>query len=401
MHEPGTRKAMSSPTDHLATRCTHLGGDNPLRALTEVIARVPGGINLGQGVCDLGTPQPLVEGAVQSIGGGEDRQTYTHYSGLPELKEQIRRKLLGFNGLDYGDDEVLVAAGSSGAFTAASMAVFEPGDEVILFEPFYSYHRSTLTLLGCRPVAVPLRGPDYDLDLDSLRAALTPRTRAVVINTPGNPSGKVFRREELEKIARVLAGTRVLVFTDEVYEYMCFDGRRHVSPATIGALADRTLTFGSFSKTFSITGWRIGYVAGPRRVVEMAGRVFDQISICAPRPLQRGVAKALRDLPASFYADLGAGYERKRDRFCAALAAAGFRFSKPAGAYYVLADYREVLGDVAPYDAALQLIERIGVNGVPGDVFYEKPDGVRSIRFQFAVEPAVLEDVCARFAGLR
>lgn len=392
---------MSGPFGEPAARCGHLRGDNPLRALTEVISAVPDGINLGQGVCDLGTPQPLVDGALRSIGGGEDRQTYTHYSGLPELKSAIRDKLREFNGLDVADDEVLVTCGSSGAFTAASLAVFEPGDEVILFEPFYSYHRSTLTLLGCRPVSVPLVGPHFALDVDRLRAALGPRARAIVINTPGNPSGKVFTSVELEAIAEVLADTRVLVFTDEVYEYMCFDGRRHVSPARIPALAERTLTIGSFSKTYSITGWRIGYLAGPRATVEIAGRVFDQIAVCAPRPLQRGVARALRELPPSFYAELRAGYERKRDVFCAALARAGFRFSPPAGAYYVLADYRDVLGDIEPYGAALRLIDRIGINGVPGDVFYDRPEGVRSIRFQFAVEPAVLEEVCSRMDRLR
>jgi len=386
--------------DAFARRCEHLQGDNPLRALTEVINRVPNGINLGQGVCDLGTPAPLVAGAAESITGGEDRQTYTHYSGLPELKEEIRRKLRDFNGLDFDASEVMVTSGSSGAFTAATMALCEPGDEVILLEPFYSYHRSSLALLGCRPVSVPLVGPDFALDLRALRAALGPRTRALVINTPGNPSGKVFTPAELEAIAELLDGTRVVVLTDEVYEYMCFDGRRHVSPATIPALAERTVTLGSFSKTFSITGWRVGYLAGPARIVEMAGRVFDQLVICAPRPLQRGVARALRDLPPSFYEDLGRGYEAKRDRFCAALANAGFRFTPPAGAYYVLADYREVLGDRAPYDAALALIEKIGVNGVPGDVFYADPTGIRSLRFQFAVEPRVLDDVCARLARL-
>jgi len=386
--------------DQLASRCADLGGDNPLRALTEVIAKVPGGINLGQGVCDLGTPHPLVEGAVGSISGA-DRQTYTHYAGLPELKEQIRLKLATFNHVEYGDDEVMVATGSSGAFTAAALSMLEPGDEVVLFEPFYSYHRSTLILLGCRPVFAPLRGENFDFDGDALRRAIGPRTRAVVVNTPGNPSGKVFSREELEEIARILAGTPVLVFTDEVYEYMCFDGRGHVSPASVPALAERTLTIGSFSKTFSITGWRIGYLAGPAPIVEMAGRVFDQLAVCAPRPLQRGVAKALRDLPASFYEELRLSYERKRDRFCAALAVAGFRFAKPAGAYYVLADYRDVLGDLEPYAAALRLIERIGVNGVPGNVFYGNAGGVHTIRFQFAVEPAVLEDACARFVGLK
>ena len=156
----------------------------------------------------------------------------------------------------------------------------------------------------------------------------------------------------------------------------------------------------SFSKTFSITGWRIGYLAGPRDVVEAAGRVNDQLVVCAPRPLQRGVANALRELPASFYSELQAEYQRKRDRFCAALTGAGFRFAVPEGAYYVLADYRDVLGDLEPYDAALALIERIGVNGVPGHLFYENPDGVRSIRLQFAVTADVVDEVCERLGEL-
>lgn len=391
---------MSAPFARLARRRSHLDIDNPLRSLTEVINKVPGGINLGQGVCDLDTPEPLRRGAIASIDGGTDRQLYTHYSGLVELRREIARKLQRFNGLDYDADQVMVGLGSSGAFLCAALALFEPGDEVVLFEPFYSYHHSTLRLLDVRPVCVPLAGAGFAFDPERLRAALTRKTRAVMVNTPGNPSGKVFSEAELRALAEVLAPTDVLVFTDEVYEYMCFDGRRHRSPATVPGLAERTLTMSSFSKTFSITGWRIGYLAGPRDVVEAIGRVNDQLVVCAPRPLQRGVETALRELPDSFYTGLQAEYQRKRDRFCAALSAAGFRFTVPEGAYYVLADYRDVLGDLEPYAATRALIERIGVNGVPGHVFYEKPDGVRSIRFQFAVTADVVDEVCERLGRL-
>ena len=385
----------------LSARRKHLEAGNLLRSLTEVINAVPGGINLGQGVCDLDTPSPLQDGAVASISGGNDRQTYTHYSGLPELKEQIRAKLAGFNGLDYGDDQIMVGTGSSGAFYAAATALLEPGDEVVLFEPFYSYHHTALELLGAVPVCVPLRGAEFEFDADALRAALTPRTRAVMVNTPANPSGKVFSREDLEAMAAVLDGSDVLVFTDEVYEYMCFDGRQHLSPAAVPGLSERALTISSFSKTFSITGWRIGYLAGPAEVVDAIGRVFDQINVCAPRPMQRGVARALKELPADFYSELQAGYQRKRDMFCTALEAAGFALSRPQGAYYVMADYRDVLGDVDPHRATLDMIDRIGVNGVPGHMFYDRAEGVRSIRFQFAVTDDVLEDVCQRFGALR
>lgn len=381
--------------DRLAARREHLAQGNLLRSLTEVIDKVPGGINLGQGVCDLEPPAPLVAGATASIQGA-DRQTYTPYKGLPGLREQIAARLRSFNGLDVSAEQVLVALGSSGAFFAAGMTLLEPGDEVILFEPFYSYHRSALRLLGAEPVCVRLPAPDYALDTGALRAALTPRTRAVVVNTPANPSGKMFDVAELRAIGEVLEGTDVIVFTDEVYEYMTFDGRAHVSPATVDTLAGRCLTLGGYSKTFSVTGWRIGYLAGPPDLVDAIGLVCDQIHVCAPRPMQRGVEAALRELPDTFYSELRAGYERKRDRFCDALAAGGFDAVRPQGAYYVLADYREVLGALDPHAAALALIERFGINAVPGHVFYEDPADVHTLRFHFAVAEPVLDEACQR-----
>lgn len=391
---------MSSPFEPLAARRSHLGVANPLRALTDVINRVPNGINLGQGVCDLDAPAPLLEGVKESIEGG-DRQTYTPYAGLPETREQIARKLRDYNGLDVGQDEVLVTLGSSGAFFAAGTCLFEAGDEVILFEPFYSYHRSTLKLLGATPVFVPLAPDSLDLDIEALKRSITARTRAIVINTPANPSGKVFDADELNSIGALIQGSRILVMTDEVYEYMLFDGREHVSPATIASLADRCLTIGGFSKTYSVTGWRIGYLAGPAPLVDAIGLVCDQVHVCAPRPLQRGVAKALADLPAAFYEDLRSGYEMRRDRFCEALSSAGFGVTKPQGAYYAMADYSKVFGGIKPYDAVLQLIERVAINAVPGDLFYSKGDGVQTIRFHFAVGEEQLDEICDRFTSLK
>lgn len=390
---------MSRPFEPLAARRAHLAKANPLRALTDVINRVEGGINLGQGVCDLDSPEPLRRGAVESIQGA-DRQTYTPYSGLPELRDEIAKKLRGYNGLDVDGDQVLVSLGSSGALFAAGQCLLEPGDEVILFEPFYSYHISQLRLLGAKPVCVRLADPDYALDLDALKAALTPKTRAIIVNTPANPTGKVFTREELEALAGLLDGSDIVVFTDEVYEYMLFDGREHLSPAAVPGLAERTLTIGGFSKTYSITGWRIGYLAGPADLVNAIGLIQDQMVVCPPRPLQRGVQRALAELPASFYAGLASDYERRRDRFCEALTQGGFGVRKPAGAYYAMAEYTGVLGDVAPYDAVLQLIERVAINAVPGDLFYEDGAGVRTIRFHFAVADDVLDECCARLPRL-
>jgi aminotransferase len=390
----------SSAFQRTAARRRHLDRGNLLRSLTLVINGVPGGINLGQGVCDLDAPQPLLAGARESIAGG-DRQLYTPYAGLPELRAAIAKKLQRHNGLAYGPENVAVCTGSSGAFFAAGTTLIEPGDEVVLFEPFYSYHWTTVPLFGAVPRAVPLDRQTLAFDAAALRRALTTRTRAVVVNTPGNPSGKVWARAELEQLAAVLDGSDIVVLTDEVYEYMCFDGRRHVSPAAVEGLADRTLTINSFSKTYSITGWRIGFLAGPAAIVEKCGIVFDQIEVCAARPLQRGVQRALEQLPDSYYTDLQQSYQQKRDRFGAALSDAGFAFQQPEGAYYVLADYRRVFGDLEPYPAVLQMIERIGVNAVPGDLFFAAPDGVRCMRFQFAVELPVLDEACRRLRSLQ
>lgn len=383
----------------LSRRRAHLEAGNLLRSLTEVIDKVPGGINLGQGVCDLELPEPLAAGVREAVSGG-DRQVYTPYAGLPELRERIAAKLREFNRLPFRAEDVVVTVGSSAAFYASCAALFDPGDEVVLFEPFYSYHRTQLLLLGLVPVAVALHGPEQAIDLDELRGKLSPRTRGIVVNTPGNPSGKVFTTQELTALGELLDGRDTVVLTDEVYEYLCFDGRIHVSPGTVESLRARTVTIGGFSKTFSITGWRIGYVAAPPPVADAIGRVCDQIAVCAPRPLQRGVARALAELPPAFYSSLRDGYQRKRDQMVAALRAAGFAVQAPQGAYYVLADYRDVFGDLEPYPAVLQLIERARINAVPGDLFYATPRGVRTLRLHFAVQPQVLDEVCARLTAL-
>jgi aminotransferase len=390
---------MSQPFARLAQRRAHLERGNLLRSLTDVINKVEGGINLGQGVCDLDQPEPLLQGAVDSVTGKTDRQLYTPYGGLPELRAAIAERLRRHNGLDLPAEGVVVAAGSSAAFYATGTTLLDPGDEVVLFEPFYPYHRASLQLLGAHPVCVPL-GPGYRPDFAALRAALGPKTRAVVVNTPANPSGVVWRRDELEQLGALLSGTDVVVLTDEVYEYMVFDGREHVSPGTIPSLRDRTLTIGGYSKTYSITGWRIGYVAGDPAVVDAIGVVFDQMNVCASRPMQRGVARALTELPDSFYADLRTTYERKRDQFCGALADAGFTFTPPEGAYYVMADYSEVFGDQDPHSAVLEMIERVRINGVPGHVFHADPHRVRTIRFNFAVRPPILDEACRRLRSL-
>jgi aminotransferase len=380
----------------LASRRAHLARENILRALTKRIDAVPGGINLGQGVCDLDMPAPLREGALQSL--REDRATYTPFAGIPELRSAIAARMQ-VQGLPYGPDEIVVTLGSSAAFSAVLLTLVEPGDEVVLFEPFYSYHQAGIPLAGGVPRYVRLEPPDFAFDPAALRAVLTPKTRAVVVNTPGNPSGKVWSREELGALARELEGTRVAVISDEVYEYLVYDGRAHVPPASLPELRDRTVTIGGLSKTYSITGWRLGWLAAPQEFAYAAGVVFDTLAVCAPRPLQVGAARALRELPPSFYEELRIDYQRRRDVLVSGLRAGGFQVWEPAGAYYVLAGFDGVLGAPDATAACYELIERARIAGVPADSFYRPGSKVRALRFHFAVREPVLREAAQRFAA--
>lgn len=385
------------PFSKLASRRAHLARENILRALTKRIDAVPGGINLGQGVCDLDMPAPLREGALRSL--REDRATYTPFAGIFELREAISERMLA-QGLPYQPDDIVVTLGSSAAFSAVLLTLVEPGEEVVLFEPFYSYHQAAIPLAGGVPRHVRLEAPDFAFDPAALRAVLSEKTRAVVVNTPGNPSGKVWTREELLALARVLDGRRIAVISDEVYEYMVYDGRQHVPPASLPELAARTVTIGGVSKTFSVTGWRLGWLAAPREFAYAAGVVFDTLAVCAPRPLQVGAARALRELPASFYEELRADYQRRRDVLTAGLRAGGFQVWEPQGAYYVLAGYDDVLRAPDATAACYELIERARIAGVPADSFYRAGSQVRALRFHFAVREPVLREAAERFAAL-
>src|SRR5277367_6140844 len=307
-----------------------------IRAMTMECDRV-GGVNLAQGVCDTEVPTPVVEGAIQAIREGNN--IYTRLDGIAPLREAIAQKLKRDNQLTVDPaSEVLVTSGATGGFYSALLALLDPGDEIVLFEPFYGYHLNTIAALGIRPVTVPLALGSWALDLDRLRAAITPKTRALVINSPSNPCGKVFSRTELEAVAVIAEEHDLFIITDEIYEYFVFDGTEHISPATLPDMAERTISVSGLSKTFSITGWRIGYLTASARWLPSIAYFHDLTYVCAPSPFQYGAAAGLLQLPASFYTGLATEYKVKRDRICAALAAAGFTPHIPAGAYYVLAD---------------------------------------------------------------
>lgn len=372
---------------------------SPIRAMTRACLAA-GGINLGQGVCQLPPPDEIVSAAVEALHSGLRASMYAKYEGVDELRRQIALKMQRDNAIACDPDrEVIVTPGVSGAFAAACFALLEPGDEAIVFEPYYGYHVNTLLLAGIVPRYVTMTPPAWDLDVAALEHAATARTRAIVVNTPANPSGKIFSRPELEAIARFAAAHDLLVFTDEIYEYITFDGV-HVSPATLPGLRDRTVTMCGLSKTFSITGWRLGYAVAPEPLARAIGLVNDLLCVCAPTPLQLAAARAMETLGPDYYRGLQAKYRSKRDRTCAALRAGGFTPYDPQGAYYVLAGF-ERHGWPDDQTAANELLRRAGVASVPGRAFYRGPEGGRLLRFCFALEDGILDDACARLAALR
>jgi len=355
------------------------------------------GVNLAQGVCDTEVPHPVVDQAIEAIYQGYN--IYTRLDGIAPLREAIARKLERDNGLSVDPaSEVLVTSGATGGFYAAALALLDPGDEVILFEPFYGYHVNTLLALRIKPVAVPMADGDWALDFDRLRAAITSKTRAVVINTPGNPCGKVFSREELETIAEIAEEHELFLFTDEIYEYFVFDGKKHISPATLPGMAERTISISGLSKTFSITGWRIGYLTASPRWLGAIAYFHDLTYVCAPSPFQYGSAAGLMDLPVSFYTDMAVEYQAKRDMICSALTDAGLTPSVPAGAYYVLADSSSIPG-VTAKDKARSLLRERGVAAVAGTAFFTGGRGEDILRFCFAKRDEDLKRACDLLTG--
>lgn len=365
-----------------------------IRAMTIECERL-GGINLAQGVCDLELPGALRRGAHEAIDLGLN--SYTRFDGLSELRGAIARKAHLFNGLEVDPEtQVTVSAGATGALYCACLALLEPGDEVVLFEPYYGYHVNTLLAVDAIPTYVKLRPPGWTFSSEDLEATLTPRTRAIMVNTPANPSGKVFTGAELEVVADVARRWDLFVLTDEIYEYFVYDGRRHLSIAALPGMGERTVTVSGFSKVFSVTGWRIGYSISDPVWAETIGYVNDLVYVCAPAPLQHAVAVGVDELDPGFYGQLAADYQSKRDRLCVALERAGLHPLVAEGAYYVLADVSRVPGRSAR-DRAMHILRTTGVAGVPGDAFFEGGEGHDLARFCFAKEDDELEDACRRF----
>lgn len=364
-----------------------------IRVMSVECERV-GGINLSQGVCDTPVPEVVRRGAQEAIDAGVN--IYTRHDGVAELRRAIAGKLRRYNGIDVDPEhEVVVSAGATGAFYAACLALLEPGDQVILFEPFYAYHVSTLEAAGAAAVYVRSSTGDGRFTAADLEAAVTSRTRGILVNTPSNPSGKVFDAAELALIASFADAHDLFVFTDEIYEYFVYDGLAHVSPAALPGMRERTITISGVSKTFSVTGWRIGYAACDERWAKAIGYFNDLVYVCAPAPLQVGVARGIDALDTDYYARLGTEYRAKRDLICDALHQAGLTPQLPDGAYYVLADVSRLPGPTAR-DRAMYLLARTGVASVPGSAFFADAGGQHLVRFCYAKPDDVLAEACRR-----
>jgi aminotransferase len=296
--------------------------------------------------------------------------------------------------------EVVVSAGATGALYCACLSLLNPGDEVILFEPFYGYHVSTLVATQAVPVYARTLPPAWGFAYEDLERVRTPRTRAIMVNTPSNPCGKVFNRAELEIIARFAADHDLFVFTDEIYEHFVYDGHKHIPPASLPGTSERTITISGLSKTFSITGWRIGYCLCDARWAQTIGYFNDLVYVCAPAPLQVGVARGLMDLGPDYYEKLATEYSDKRDKICGALSKAGLEPCVPQGAYYILADISKLPGRSSK-ERAMHLLHQTGVASVPGEAFYHDDAGESLARFCYAKEDSVLDEACKRIEKLR
>jgi N-succinyldiaminopimelate aminotransferase len=363
------------------------------------LAARTGAINLGQGFPDTDGPEEIREVAVRALRDG--RNQYPPGPGIPELRVAIAAHQRRFHGIELDPDgEVLVTTGATEGIAAAMLALCDPGDEVVTFEPYYDSYAACIALAGARRRTVVLRPPDYAIDPAALAGAFSPRTRLVLVNSPHNPTGKVFTREELELIAAECRERDVLAVTDEVYEHLVFDGREHVPLCTLPGMAARTVTISSAGKTFSFTGWKIGWATGPRELVAAVQTAKQFLTFVSGAPFQPAIAYAL-GLGDAYFESFRAGLQAKRDRLCAGLEAAGLAVLRPAGTYFVTADIRP-LGEHDGHAFCLALPERAGVVAVPTVVFYDdKEAGLPLVRFAFCKRDEVIDEAAARLARLQ
>jgi aminotransferase len=383
-----------SPISHKAQQFT----ESVIREMTR-LAMEHNALNLAQGFPDFPAPAEVKEAAVSAIRG--DVNQYAVTWGAREFRRAIAERFEKDSGLAIDPErEITVCCGATETMIASMLAVVDPGDEVVIFEPFYENYGPDAIISGAVPRFVRLRPPDWTFDPEELAAAFNDRTRALILNTPNNPTGKVFTRNELENIAALCRRWNTYVLTDEIYQYLVYDGCRHVSIATLPGMRERTITINGMSKTYSVTGWRVGYAVAPPEVSNAIRKMHDFLTVGAAAPLQEAGATALR-LPDPYYRRLCADYTARRDRFLPALESAGFRCFKPRGAYYIMTDISG-FGFANDIEFTRHLIREIGVAVVPGSSFYSDPvAGSQQVRFCYCKADATLDEAARRLMKLK
>ncbi|HWW76031.1 MAG TPA: aminotransferase class I/II-fold pyridoxal phosphate-dependent enzyme [Pyrinomonadaceae bacterium] len=362
-----------------------------------------GAVNLSQGFPDFPAPADLKRAAAAAI--NDDVNQYAVTWGAKDFREAIADKTRWFLGLEYDPErEITVTCGSTEGMIAAMMATVDPGEEVVVFEPFYENYAPDAILSGATPRYVPLRAPEWTFDPDELRAAFNERTKAVILCNPNNPTGKVFTRDEMEFIAGLCREFDALCFTDEIYEHILYPREdrevEHISMAQLPEMRERTVVVNSMSKTYSVTGWRVGYCIAPPDITSGIRKVHDFLTVGAAAPLQRAGAYALR-MPPEYYEELGREYERRRDMLLPALEDVGFKIFRPDGAYYVMTDI-SAFGFRDDVEFTRHLIREVGVACVPGSSFYSRPElGARQVRFCFCKKDETLEAAADRLRKLQ
>ena len=373
--------------------------ESVIREMTR-IAQQHGAINLGQGMPDFDANEEVKQAACDAIRAGLNQYAITW--GAPALREAIARKCLAFNQLPCDPEtQITVCCGATECMMATMLAIIDPGDEVIVFQPYYENYGPDALLTGATPVWVNLRAPDWHFDREELRRAFTPRTKAIIVNTPNNPTGRVFNHEELTYIAELCQEFNVFAVSDEIYEYIRYVDMPHISIATLPGMSERSITISGLSKTFSITGWRLGYCIAPPEVTTAIRKAHDFLTVGAPHPLQVAGAAAL-GLPDSYYYKLRADYQRRRDLFLPYLERAGFEFTPPEGAYYVMTDISSFGGGQDDTEFVKAMIRLVGVSAVPGSSFFSPRElGRTKVRFMFAKRDETLHEAGERLLSLR
>ena len=362
-------------------------------------ANMYGAINLSQGFPDFSAPEEIKLAACDAIMA--DVNQYAITWGAKRFRDAIAEKSSWYLGLEVDPErEITVTCGSTEAMIAAMMAIVNPGDEVIVFEPFYENYGPDAILSGATPRYVTLYAPDWRFDPEELAAAFNEKTKAIIINTPNNPTGKVFGRDELQEIADLCQKWNVIAITDEIYEHILFNGKEHIAMATLDGMRDRTITINGLSKTYSVTGWRVGYTIAPAEITQAIRKVHDFLTVGAAAPLQEAGAHALR-LPRSYYSDLQSGYATRRERLLGVLKDVGFQCFDPDGAYYVMTDI-SAFGYKDDLEFARFLVKDIGVAVVPGSSFYHDPKlGSTQVRFTFCKKDETLAAAEERLQRLK